>query len=209
MSSKKQKYYVVWHGHHPGIYDSWEKCLTQVKNFPNAVYKAFTSRSEAEEAYRSGPIFKTRSNQEKRSRSSLSTDFISESISVDAACSGNPGLMEYRGVWTYDKGEIFHFGPLKNGTNNIGEFLAIVHALALLLRKHDASTPVYSDSKTAISWVKKKKANTRLHSDKTNAPLFEMIARAENWLKTHQYQNPVLKWETEKWGEIAADFGRK
>ena len=209
MGAKKQKYYVVWHGHHPGIYDSWEKCLAQVKNFPNAVYKAFNSRSEAEEAYHSGPEFTKRSTQGKLKRSILSSDFISESISVDAACSGNPGVMEYRGVWTSDRGEIFHFGPIKNGTNNIGEFLAIVHALALLQKKDDKITPVYSDSKTAISWIKKKKANTKLQPDKANAQLFEMIARAENWLKTHKFQNPVLKWETEKWGEIAADFGRK
>ncbi len=210
MSPKKQKYYVVWHGHHPGIYTSWEKCLAEVKNFPNATYKSFDSRTEAEEAYRTGPDMKKSFIRKKEKvQSSKKSDFITESISVDAACSGNPGIMEYRGVWTSDKTEIFHFGPVQHGTNNIGEFLAIVHALALLTRKQDQTTPVYTDSRTAISWIKKKKANTKLKADKTNVQLFEMIVRAENWLKTNQWKNPVLKWDTEHWGEIAADFGRK
>ncbi len=210
MSQKKQKYYVVWHGHHPGIYTSWEKCLMEVKNFPNAKYKSFDSLKEAENAFREPYEIKKSFTPKKVSAPLLKkAKFISESISVDAACSGNPGLMEYRGVWTSDKSEIFHFGPVKNGTNNIGEFLAIVHALALLTKKNDHTTPIYTDSKTAISWVQKKKANTKLKADKSNAQLFEMIFRAENWLKANKWQNPLLKWDTEHWGEIAADFGRK
>ncbi len=210
MSQQKQKYYVVWHGHHPGIYNSWALCQAEVKNFPGAIYKSFTSRLEAEEAYGTTPDRK-RSFVRKKEPAKFSTKFeyISESISVDAACSGNPGVMEYRGVWTSDKTEIFHFGPAQNGTNNIGEFLALVHALAWLAKKNDPNTIIYTDSKTALSWVKKKKANTKLKADKTNFKLFEMIARAENWLRANSWKNPILKWDTENWGEIAADFGRK
>ncbi len=210
MTSKKQKYYVVWHGHQPGIYATWEKCNAQVKNFPNAMYKSFDSKSAAEDAFKSGPEFKHLSRKKKTNI--VATDestVITESISVDAACSGNPGLMEYRGVWTSDKTEIFHFGPVRNGTNNIGEFLAIVHALALLKKKNDQKTPIYTDSRTAISWIKRKKANTLLKPHKTNAQLFEMIKRAELWLENNEWKNPVLKWETTHWGEIPADFGRK
>ena len=210
MASKKQKYYVVWHGHNPGIYTSWDKCLPQVKNYPNAIYKSFDSKTEAEEAYRSGPnkksIFRKKSSS---SPDESHHEFIIPSISVDAACSGNPGVMEYRGVWTGDKSEIFRFGPVPNGTNNIGEFLAIVHALALLQKQKDQKTPVYSDSKTAMSWVKHKKAKTLLKKDKTNADLFDMIHRAETWLKNNTWNNPLLKWETTHWGENPADFGRK
>jgi ribonuclease HI len=207
--SKAQKYYVVWQGHHPGIYDSWAKCQSQVKNFPNARYQAFSSSAEAEAAFKTGPVARNSSSMKKTQSPVLSGDYQPESISVDAACSGNPGILEYRGVWTNDKTEIFHVGPLRQGTNNIGEFLAIVHALAWLKKKNDAKTPVYSDSQTAISWVKNKKANTRLKSDKSNAHLFDLIRRAEIWLKTNDWKNPLLKWETSDWGEIAADFGRK
>jgi ribonuclease HI len=210
MRAKKQKYYVVWQGHHPGIYSSWDKCNAQVKNFPGAVYKSFESKEEAEEAFRHGIERKPRVTRPKPMKTASSgSGIISESISVDAACSGNPGLMEYRGVWTADKSEIFHYGPAKDGTNNIGEFLALVHALALLNKRDDQTTPIYSDSKTAIAWVKRKKANTQLKPGKNNAGLFEMIHRAEKWLKENTWKNPVLKWDTENWGEIPADFGRK
>ncbi|MEP6647521.1 MAG: ribonuclease H family protein [Saprospiraceae bacterium] len=210
MSPVKQKYYVVWHGHNPGIYSTWEKCQAQVKNFPGAIYKSFASRTEAEDAYGFPPEIKRTFKPKNLLPTSLKkTQYITESISVDAACSGNPGLMEYRGVWTFDKTELFHFGPAKNGTNNIGEFLAIVHALAYLANKNDQTTTIYTDSKTALSWVRRKKANTKLTQDKSNGQLFDMIARAETWLKTHTWNNPLLKWETEEWGEIAADFGRK
>ena len=77
---------------------------------------------------------------------------------VDAACSGNPGPMEYRGVYLLTGQEIFHFGPVY-GTNNIGEFLAIVHALALMKQKGLQMT-IYSDSRNALGWVNQKKCKT-------------------------------------------------
>jgi ribonuclease HI len=210
MAQKKQKYYVVWQGHTPGVYSSWEKCLSQVKNYPNAKYKAFPSKEEAEESYRDGPSPAVkRIVKQNPSSPAHNKGFVANSISVDAACSGNPGIMEYRGVWTADAAEIFHLGPFRQGTNNIGEFLAIVHALALLDKKGDDSTIIYSDSRTAISWIKRKKANTKLPPNAKNADLFDLIRRAEKWLKDHQWKNPVLKWETDIWGEIPADFGRK
>jgi len=137
----------------------------------------------------------------------LPMEVTADAIAVDAACSGNPGPMEYRGVYLKTGEEIFHFGPVK-GTNNIGEFLAIVHALALLQQKGLEMT-VYSDSKTAQCWVRQKKVKTTLKRTKETEKLFQLIERAENWLRTHSYTVPILKWETEKWGEVPADFGRK
>jgi ribonuclease HI len=131
----------------------------------------------------------------------------SEALCVDAACSGNPGPMEYRGVHLPSGRQIFHFGPMQ-GTNNIGEFLAIVHALALL-KQRGSAMPVYSDSRTAQIWVQKRKCKTTLARTPENAPLFDIIARAERWLQTNDYPNPILKWDTNQWGEIPADFGRK
>ncbi len=128
-------------------------------------------------------------------------------IAVDAACSGNPGPMEYRGVYLPTGQEIFHFGPVM-GTNNIGEFLAIVHALALL-KKKNSSMPIYSDSRTAQIWVGKRKCKTTLKRTPETEPLFAIIARAEHWLQTNTYSNPIIKWDTAQYGEIPADFGRK
>ena len=127
---------------------------------------------------------------------------------VDAACSGNPGRMEYQGVDLQTGARIFHFGPMY-GTNNIGEFLDIVHALALMEQQGIRDKVIYSDSYNAILWVNKKKCKTTLERNAQTERLYQIIARAENCLLTHVIQTPILKWETSKWGEIPADFGRK
>ena len=251
--AKKPKYYVVWEGHTPGIYTEWEAAEAQVKGYPEAAFKAFSSREEAEIAYEEGPldyIGKGERRKEKgeiealqqyecvkdlkdskdlnalkdptpskdrlevlrkqaalKACQSLPAAVDAQAIAVDAACSGNPGQMEYRGVYLKTGEEIFHYGPVF-GTNNIGEFLAIVHGLALLAQR-GYTIPIYSDSVNAMLWVKRKQCRTTLPlNDKTQA-LHEHIRRAETWLRTHSYSNDLRKWETEKWGEIPADFGRK
>lgn len=137
----------------------------------------------------------------------LPMEVIADAWAVDAACSGNPGIMEYRCVDLATGAVVFHFGPVF-GTNNIGEFLAIVHALALM-QKQGIRKTIYSDSKTAISWVRKKKCKTTLeHSPKT-AQLYNIVARAERWLMCNIFDVQIIKWETKEWGEIPADFGRK
>ena len=127
---------------------------------------------------------------------------------VDAACSGNPGPMEYRCIDLATGMQVFHFGPL-HGTNNIGEFLAIVHALALMEKQGITDKVIYSDSYNAILWVQKKKCKTKLERTPQTAKLYEIIVRAEQWLRTHALRVPIIKWETQQWGEIPADFGRK
>lgn len=201
----KQKYYVVWAGKKTGIFTSWDECKQQVHGYQGARYKSYHSKKEAEEAFQSGA---DPSPKKANSDGKLSADYIENSISVDAACSGNPGDMEYRGVYTENAEEIFHFGPVPNGTNNIGEFLAIVHALALL-KQENSSLPIYSDSQIALGWVRKKQANTSIPRDASTEKLWNLIERAEHWLQNNTYQNQILKWETKQWGESKADFGRK
>ena len=209
--AKKKKYYVVWEGNNTGIFDSWAECQLQIKGYPNAIYKSFKTREEAEQAYHGnyqdhyGKSKKPKAVIDENARENI----IWKSISVDAACSGNPGDMEYRGVDTNTGDEIFRVGPFKKGTNNIGEFLALVHALAYLNQTEQPDLPIYSDSKIAMGWVKKKKVNTKLERSSVNEKLFKLIARGEKWLKSNSYTNPILKWETKSWGEIPADFGRK
>ena len=209
----KQKYYVVWDGVTPGIYTSWTECQLQVKGYDSAKYKSFDNREEAERAFASSPQAYIGKNAKKKTADSptppdtLPAAVIENSLAVDAACSGNPGPMEYRGVHVASRQEIFHFGPMK-GTNNIGELLALVHGLALLQQK-GFDMPIYSDSANAISWVKQKKCKTKLPRTAETEKLFGLIERAEKWLKENKYSTPILKWETKQWGEIPADFGRK
>ncbi len=202
------KYYVVWVGIKPGIYDNWNDCKAQVSNFPNAKYKSFKTKAEAEEAFNQ-PYTESQAFKKKTKTYSSVSDIDQSAIAVDAACSGNPGDLEYRGVWVKDRSPVFHMGPFTMGTNNIGEFLAIVHALALFHKQNNSSTAIYTDSKTAIAWVRRGKANTKLQKSAKNAVLFNLVARAEKWLAENQWRNPIIKWNTEEWGEIPADFGRK
>lgn len=205
MAKRKPKYYVVWEGHTPGIYDSWNACKEQIDGFPGAKYKSFTSVGEAEKAWEEGYV---RPDKKPKGHVPRSGDFIRMSLAVDAACSGNPGKMEYRGVDVSNGQQIFHKGPFPMGTNNIGEFLAIVHGLALLKKLRD-TRPIYTDSGTAMAWVRNKKAKTKLDRTPQTAELWHLIHRAEHWLKENSYSTRILKWDTKNWGEIPADFGRK
>jgi len=206
--TEKPKFYVVWKGRKTGVFSSWEACATQVQGFTGAQYKSFTNRAAAEQALKGK--YGTHVGKPISSGEWLFAPHppVAESLAVDAACSGSPGRLEYRGVDLQTGKQVFRKGPYQNGTNNVGEFLAIVHALELL-EKQGSPLPVYSDSETAIAWVKAKRCNTELAADETNAALFKLIDRAEDWLADHKKTNPVLKWDTRAWGEIPADFNRK
>ncbi|MFD1773045.1 ribonuclease H [Paenibacillus rhizophilus] len=220
----KQKYYVVWEGRKPGVYATWADCKQQTDQFTGAKYKSYESKSAAEEAFRVG--WKGNWGQTgtgkgspgagaqggysaKRSVTPTHAEPIDyDSISVDVGTRGNPGPVEYKGVDTRTGEVIFSCGPISKGTNNLGEFLAIVHALALLQKEGSGKT-VYSDSVNAMKWVREKKVSTTLPRDHTTEEIWELIDRAVNWLQTHTYDNKVLKWQTRLWGEIKADYGRK
>lgn len=218
MSAKNPKSYVVWQGFHPGIYSTWERCQQEILGFSNAKYKSFATRSAAEIAYAAGPnpywgqggsgSKKTPTPKvDREDLASLGVDMTA--WAVDAACQGNPGKLEYQGVEIESGTNLFHMGPYPEGTVNIGEFLAIVHALALLDHGTQFETPIYSDSQIGRSWVKQGVCKTKLPPTPENRRLFNLVRRAEKWLAEHEVRNPVLKWETKKWGEIPADFGRK
>ena len=206
--AKKVKFYAVWSGREKGVFSSWDDCKKQVDGFEGAQYKSFESKTEAENALKRNyyAVVNTKSSATQTSIKQPSPNIAA--WAVDAAWNTKTGDMEYQGVDLQTKTLVFRKGPFFDGTNNIGEFLAIVHALALL-KKHNSDVPIFSDSKTAISWVKAKKANTKLEPTSRNSELFELIERAEAWLKDNNYKSKILKWETKWWGENPADFGRK
>ncbi len=212
MTKSKKKYYTVWRGHDTGVFDNWKDCSKAVEGFQGAIYKSFPDESLAWDAYE-GNYAEYIGGEKKIKRLTLQQIKaagrpIVDSISVDAACNSKTGLMEYRGVETKNGVEFFRMGPFEKGSNNIGEFLAIVHALSWC-KKYGYNWPVYSDSHTAIVWVRNRKARTKVILSSGNSNLFELIDRAEKWLRSNTWENKILKWNTEVWGEIPADFGRK
>ena len=199
-----KKFYVVWKGKNPGIYFSWSECQNEIKNVKGALYKSFKNLEEAKNAFSIGYEDYKKSKNIKN----LDNGPDLNSISVDAASSGNPGLMEYQGVDTKTKEVLFKMGPFKNATNNIGEFLALVHGIAMMENQKKKKI-IYSDSITAISWVNKKKCQTKLKRNEENNDVFILIERAILWIKKNNFSVKIKKWETKLWGEIPADFGRK
>ena len=205
----KQKYYVVWKGRKTGVFASWVECEKQVKGFVGAQFKAFESETEADAAFLSKyDDYKGKPSTLGKWRTA-STKPLAPSICVDVACSGAPGELEYRGVNTESGEEVFRAGPYEEGTNNVGEFLAVVHALTWQA-KYNMHVPIYSDSENAIAWVNTGQCKTKLKHTSKNAVLFAIIHSAENWLAENELpEDKILKWETDLWGENPADFGRK
>ncbi len=210
---KKKKFYVVWQGKKTGIFNSWNDCKQQVDGFYGAKYMGFYTKAEAELAFsKNYESFIGKKGQKKE----LTTEDIQkygkpigQSIAVDAAFSGKTKMMEYQGVFVETSTNLFHLGPIKGGSNNIGEFLALVHVLAYQ-EQHKLSYPIYSDSKIAISWIHQKICKTKVDRTKENPKILNLIARAEMWLRSHDIKKyKILKWHTAVWGEIPADFGRK
>ena len=210
--AKKEKFYVVWFGNPAGIFGSWKECKRSIEGVKGAQYKSFLTFAEAKTAYNKEYADYKGKNTKKKTLSAADLAKIGEpnlySIAVDAASSGNPGIMEYRGVDTQTHKQLFHQGPFQQGTNNIGEFLALVHGLAFLQQKK-SDRILYTDSRIAMGWIIKKKCNTKLKQSSKNKNLFELVMRAEKWLKSNSYTTKVVKWETKAWGEVPADFGRK
>ena len=226
MSKHRHKWYVVWVGNEPGVYDNWADCQEQIMHFPGARYKSFATQDEAVEAYRGRPedhlslVRGMMQNAPKPERLSPGgpVDYSSipgvrlDAVAVDGACSGNPGIMEYRAVRVMDGAEMFHIGGKKNliGTNTIAEYLAMIHLAATLAAQGDFTTPIYTDSRNTLSWLRKGHSTTSRQENERTAPTLRLLERADAWLAANgPIRNPILKWPTELWGEIPADFGRK
>ncbi len=238
--AQKKKWYVIWRGRETGIFRTWDQCKERTDGFPRARFKSFKSEAEAVKAFTRGPAMATVPNTRKARKSSqrfnpdqnpirkastrtgkrqdkrpkqltLGLDFKPEpnALVVDGACCLQTGDFEYQAVWLHDKRTAFKSPVLSPGTNNLAEFLGLVAGL-----RHVAELglqcPVYSDSQTAISWVRKRahKCGPVLQGLVTDE-VAKMMDDAINWLKANPEHPKVIQWMTKHWGENPADYGRK
>ena len=213
MASRKKNFYVVWRGKKPGIYLTWAECEALTRGVSDARYKSFPTLEAAESAFGEGPDGHWGTGKPSRTLSEAERASFGrptrESLCVDAAWNAQSKVMEYRGVWYHDGSVAFERGPFQNATNNIGEFLAIVDAL-VLLQERAIDWPLYSDSRTAMAWVRNKNVrSTSMEKGETSEEVNELVGKALRWLDENEYSNPILKWETKAWGEVPADYGRK
>lgn len=208
----KIKFYVVWKGRQTGVYTTWAECQAQTNGFEGPVYKSFETLELAQLAFNGSNYDFIGKNVQKIGLSEeellLIGKLIEDSIAVDGAWNNNTGIVEYQGVFVKGKKIIFKMGPFEDGTINIVEFLALVHALAHC-KKNNITLPIYSDSSIARGWVRDKAQRTNHDPSDKNKKLFDLMERATKWLNENEYENKVLKWETKAWGENPADYGRK
>jgi len=206
----KNNYYVVFVGKKIGIYDSWEKCKEQTSGYSGASFKGYIDEVSAKRAFREfqKSVSSNKTSELRKSIFDTNSEIDYDTISVDGACSGNPGLGEYQCVYTKTGEQIFIESGFEDTTNNIMEFLALVQAIKYVT-ENNIDTKIYSDSVTAIAWVRNKKVNSNLRPTMRNFDSKKMMDEAEKWLKNNTYKVEILKWNTKKWGEIPADFGRK
>jgi ribonuclease HI len=209
MWKSEKKFYVVRKWKKIWIFDSRDECKESVNGYSDAKYKWFSSKEEAEIALNEWweKYYEVKKSTKKVEMKNEDIPFFAESIAVDAACAGNPGEMEYRWIDLQTWDEIFH-EKFKIWTNNIWEFLAIVHWLNYLWSDNRV---IYSDSRIAISWVNQWKCKTQINDNENSdfSRTFDAIKRAEQWLKENEIKHKILKRNTEDWWEIPADFGRK
>lgn len=204
-----QKCYVVWVGRTPGIYETWDECKSEVVGFPEARCKGFSTLEQAEKALKDGwEKHWGKKDQKYKADIKYPDEIQKNSIVVDVSCSGPNGPMEYRGIGLKEKRIIFERGSFRVGTNNIGEFLAIVEAIRHIAKNGHYDT-IYSDSQVAIGWVRNKTCKTTLERSEATKEIHAIIDEALEWLRKNKYSCKVIKWKTTQWGEIPADYGRK
>jgi ribonuclease HI len=212
MKTKKPTRYVVWIGKKPGVYTSRDGCRQQVDKFPGARYQGFDSQQLAIHAFDLGydwfQAYKGQNNTHMR----RPTECLGQ-IAVDAACSGNPGILEYQWVVIgQESGQIFPLfagGPYPLGTVNLWEFIALVEAVKYVQTAWSLQI-VYTDSRTALSRYQSRQVKTMLIHNETTLHLYLKVDQCVRRLQWAYQGNVVVrKWNTALRGECPADFGRK
>lgn len=193
------KVYVVFEGKKPGVYKTWNECLENTKGVKGSKFKGYPNEKEGNEAF-----------EKYTSHDEISAEDENNSISTDVGTSGNPGKTEFRVVETSDSKIIFNSKLYELGTNNIGEFLGVVWAMKYLKERNEQHRIIFTDSKTAMSWITKKAYKTSLERTEQTKEIYEEMEKSIKWLKeTNTEEFRIEKWRTDLKGENPADFGRK
>jgi ribonuclease HI len=133
-----RKFYVVWSGRQTGIFSDWPSAQRAVDRYPGACFKSFSTRAEAERAFRSPANLPPAASNEhevtKRARGAgPGAPPFDVSIYCDGACDPNPGHAG-SGIAVYRGGRLAElwFGLYHpRGTNNTAELNALLHALRM------------------------------------------------------------------------------
>jgi ribonuclease HI len=215
-----KKHYVVWVGNNTGVFDNWAETQKATSGAKGAKFKSFPNITEANKAFtESYELHYGNSDGEKSTSGKIKVKItkkldLKAYLTVDAAYNGKES--EWRGVMCGTdfphEPEIFRSPVHSGGSNNIGEFLALIEGICYLLKSNQLHIPIYSDSKTALAWHRNKEHKSTVIDNKINDPvMMNKFFKSFDFLngKAKELNYILEKWHTKEWGEIAADFGRK
>lgn len=211
----KNKFYVVWKGRETGVFTDWTEVSKLIKGFRNAEYKGFANKESAELEFQLGsPSGRSKINEVKVSEkpegaSSKTKAPDYECLTVDGSYLGSKNMMQYRCVWNASGEEVFGTKPILGGNQNIAEFLALVGAMKYRVVTKQYDLHIYSDSKTALSWVRNKKIKSTYDLGQLDEIVQNRIYGALEFISKSGVAKNLFKWESALWGEIPADYGRK
>ena len=183
-NTMNKKYYVVWKGSKPGIYDSWPAAKEQTEGRADAQFMGFPSKAEAQAAYQSTytkALMRRSVNKTPSAHSSHATKINTPmgnhlssnphgyngtadiNIYCDGACSPNPGKSG-TGIAIYesinDKTQLtsLWYGLYQaNGTNNTAELNGLLKSFEIAQQyiAQNKKVQVLSDSKYSIDCITK------------------------------------------------------
>jgi len=215
MSKKKKKsYYIIIKGHRPGLYRSWfgegneDGAADQVQGYPDAVYKGFYTKEEAQAWLKKFNPEKLPKNLLKlvgdlpasKEAESLKALLAEGKILIhtDGGANPNPGPGGYGVVLNYKGSKKELSGGFRLTTNNRMELLSCIVGLEAL--KEKSNVVLFSDSQYIVNaiekgWAKKwqknnwkdKKGEQRSNYDlwAKLLPFCEKHAVEFKWVKGH------------------------
>ena len=151
------KFYAVRQGRQPGVYTTWPACEAQVKGFPGAIYKAFSTKEHAQ-AFVAGAL--PPSPSEPLADALPTTGVIH--IWVDGSCLHNSeGPLHFGWAYVILDGDrelhraSGHDVPAEAHAhrNVAGEIQAVLQALAWCREHGIATATIYFDYQGLASWV--------------------------------------------------------
>lgn len=192
------KYYVVWRGHSPGIYENWNACKAQVKGFKYSYYRVFPTFKSANEAFGLSLTEFKRRQQFKENTFNLRPN----SIVVSSKYEEKNMETVFTAFKVGDPPEIlFRTAICGKSTHNIVQFLALAASIKYCY-ENGLKSPIYSDNPVALKWIRDRKINSQVIRSDRNQEVFDLVDEAIYWLNCNSYNNQLIEWDVEKHGYL-------
>ena len=222
----KKKYYVVFIGRKPGIYNEWfgaNGAEIQINGFSGARYQGFATLSDAKQAF--NQFRKTNHVQRQKKTSPITERQIQEPVPgrtkitmyTDGGCIYNPGPGGYGVVLIKGKQKKEYSGSYRLTTNNRMELMACIIGLKKI--KTASSVVLYSDSKYVVNgitkgWAKRWQANNWMRNKTDRAENVDLWEQLLDLCQKHSVQ---FKWvkghaghpENERCDKLANNAARR